>query len=146
MLLLETEPSWGNIPILLDGVFRIVHLLNSFRFLFLFFSEGFFCWLMKLWFEQLEAMKHGYSKNGAVSVPDTFWVLVLLGYSCMRTPGVPKFFKKTKSFSFIFSIRYVTKIDESSESGRNMNFKCNYIDIHFFYLLFWILICNLKTI
>ena len=86
-------------------------------------------------------MKHGYSKNGAVSVPDTFWVLVLLGHFCMRTPGVPKFFKKKKSLSFIFSFGYVTKIEKSSE---NMNFKCNYIDVHFFYLLFWILICNLK--
>jgi hypothetical protein len=89
-------------------------------------------------------MKHRYSKNGAVPVPDTFWVLVLLGYFCMRTPGVPKFFKKKKSFSFIFSFGYVTKIDKSRESSGNMNFKCNYIDVHFFYLLFWILICNLK--
>ena len=65
----------------------------------------------------------------------------------MRTPGVPKFFnQKKKSFSFIFSFRYVTKIDESSESGEKMNFKYNYMDVHFFYLLFWILICNLKTI
>ena len=31
-----------------------------------------------------------------------------------------------------------------SESSGNMNFKCNYMDVHFFYLLFWILICNLK--
>ena len=91
-------------------------------------------------------MKHGYSKNGIVLVPDTFWVLVLLGYFRMRTLGVPKFFKKKKkkSFSFIFSFGYVTKIDKSNESSENMNFKCNYMDIHFFYLLFWILICNLK--
>jgi hypothetical protein len=88
------------------------------------------------------AMKHGYSKNGVVSVPDTFWVLVLLGYFCMRTQAYPK--KKKKSFSFIFSFEYVTKIDKSSESSGNMNFKCNYIDVHFFYLLFWILICNLN--
>ena len=65
----------------------------------------------------------------------------------MRTPGIPKFFKKKKNhFLSFFSIRYVTKIDESSESGGNMNFKCNYMNVHFFYLLFWILICNLKTI
>ena len=88
-------------------------------------------------------MKHGYSKNGAVSVPDTF--CVLLGYFCIRTPGVPKFFKKEKSLSFIFSFGYVTKIEKSSESSENMNFKCNYIDVHFFYLLFWILICNLTN-
>ena len=82
-------------------------------------------------------MKHGYSKIGAVPVSDTFWVLVLLGYFCMRTLGVPKFFnKKKKSFSFIFSFGYVTKIDKSSESSGNMNFKCNFMDIHFFYLLF----------
>ena len=53
----------------------------------------------------------------------------------------PNFSKKKKSFSFIFSFGYVTKIDKSS---RNINFKCNYMDIHFFYLFFWILICNLK--
>ena len=94
----------------------------------------------------LEAMKHEYSKNRAVPVSDIFWVLVLLGYFCMCTPGVPKFFNKKKSFSFIFSFGYVTKIDKSSESGGNMNFRYNYMDIYFFYLLFWILICNLKTI
>ena len=66
-------------------------------------------------------MKHGYSKNSAVPVPDTFWILALFGYLCMRTPSVPKFFKKKKkSFSFIFSIRYVTKIDKSNESDGNM--------------------------
>ena len=69
-------------------------------------------------------MKHGYSKNGAVPVPDTFWVLVLLGYFCMRTPVVPKFFKKKKIVFFhFFSFGYVTKIDKSSESGGNMNFR-----------------------
>ena len=51
---------------------------------------------------------------------------------------------KKKSFYFIFSFGYVTKIDKSSESSGNMNFKCNYIDVYFFYLLFWIFICNLK--
>ena len=60
----------------------------------------------------------------------------------MRTPGEPKFLLKKKSFSF----GYVIKIDKSGESGENMNFRCNYMDVHFFYLLFWILICNLKTI
>ena len=65
----------------------------------------------------------------------------------MHTLGVPKFFKKKKkSFSFIFSFGYVTKIDKSNESSGNINFKCNYMDVHFFYLLFWILIYNLKTI
>ena len=92
-------------------------------------------------------MKHGYSKNGAVPIPDTFWVLVLLGYFCMRTPGVPKFFnKKKKSFYFIFSFGYFIKKDKSSENGGYMNFRSNYMDVHFFYLLFWILIYNLKTI
>ena len=61
----------------------------------------------------------------------------------MRTLGVPKFFNKKKLFYFIFSFGYVTKIDKSNESSGNMNFKCNYMDVHF-YLLFWILICNLK--
>ena len=86
---------------------------------------------------------------------------VLQKWSCIRTgyflgtctlgvllhayPGVPKIFnQKKKSFYFIFSFEYVTKIDKSSESSGNMNFKCNYIDVYFFYLLFWILICNLK--
>ena len=83
-------------------------------------------------------MKHGYSKNGAIPVLDTFWVLVLLGYFCMCTPAVPKFFKKKKkkSFSFIFSFGNVTKIDKSNESGGNMNFRYNYMDVNFFYLLF----------
>jgi hypothetical protein len=91
-------------------------------------------------------MKHGYSKNEALPVPDTFWVLVFLGYFCMRTPGISKFFKKKKKNHFLsfFSFGYDTKIDKSSESSRNMNFKCNYMNIHFFYLLFWFLICNLK--
>ena len=47
------------------------------------------------------AMKHGYSKIGAVPVPDTFWVLVVLGYFCIHTPGVPKFFKKKKKNHFL---------------------------------------------
>ena len=54
-------------------------------------------------------------------------------------------FQKKKSFFFIFSFGYVTKIDKSSESSEKMNFKCNYMDVHFFYLFFWILICNLKN-
>ena len=92
-------------------------------------------------------MKHKYSKNGAVPVPDIFWVLVPLGYCCLCTLGIPKNFqKKKKSFSFIFSFGYITKIDKSSESGGNMNFRCNYMDVHFFSLLFWTLVCNLKTI
>ena len=64
-------------------------------------------------------MKHGYSKNGAVSVPDTFWVLVLWGTSvCMRTPSVPKFFKKKKNhFLSFFSFGYVTKINKSNKSS-----------------------------
>ena len=52
-------------------------------------------------------MKHGYSKNGAVAVLDTFWVFILLGYFCMRTTSVPKFFKKKKKiifFQFFFWI------------------------------------------
>ena len=89
-------------------------------------------------------MKHEYFKNRAVPVPDIFWVFVLVGYFCMRTLDVPKFFKKKNLFSFIFSFGYVTKINKSSESSGNMNFKCNYMNVHFFYLLFWILICNLK--
>ena len=68
-------------------------------------------------------MKHEYSKNGAVSVPDTFWVLVLLGYFCMRNPGVPKFFKKFIYFFSFFSFGFVTKVDKSSENSRNMNFR-----------------------
>jgi hypothetical protein len=94
----------------------------------------------------LTAMKHGYLKNGAVLVPDTFWVLVLLGYFYMPTPGVPKFFNKKNHFLSFFSFVYVTNIDKSSESGGNMNFRYNYMDVHFFYLLIWTLICNLKTI
>ena len=70
------------------------------------------------------AMKHGYSKNGVVPVPDTFWILILLGYFYMHISGIPKIFKKKKSFSFIFfSFGYVTKIDKNSESGGNMNFR-----------------------
>ena len=89
-------------------------------------------------------MKHGYLKNGAVPIPDTSWVLVSLRYYCLRTPGVPKKFQqqkkkqKNKKFSFIFSFGYVTKIDKNSEGGKNMNFRCNYVDLHFFHLLFWI--------
>ena len=44
--------------------------------------------------------------------------------------------KKKKSFSFIFSFGYVTKIDKNNESDGDMNFKCNYMNVHFFYLLF----------
>ena len=69
-------------------------------------------------------MKHGYSKNGVVSVPDTFWVLAFLRYFCMRTPGVPKFFKIFFFFFFsFFSFGFVTKVDKSSENSRNMNFR-----------------------
>ena len=89
-------------------------------------------------------MKHGYSTNGAIPVPDAFLVFVLLRYFYIRTPGIPKFLLKKINKSLSFG--YVTKIDKSSESGENMNFRYNYMDVHFFYLLFWILICNLKTI
>jgi hypothetical protein len=61
-------------------------------------------------------MNHNYSKNGAISILAIFWVLVPL--------GVPKI----------------------SGSDENMNFKCKYMVVHFFYLLFWTLICNFKTI
>ena len=53
-------------------------------------------------------------------------------------------FSKKNHFLLFFSFRYVTKIDKSSKNSRNMNFKCKYMDIHFFYLFFWILIYNLK--
>ena len=54
------------------------------------------------------------------------------------------FHKKKNHFLSFFSFGYVTKIDKNNENSGNMNFKCNYMDVHFFYLLFWILICNLK--
>jgi hypothetical protein len=97
-------------------------------------------------------MKYGFLKNGVVPIPNTSWVLISLGYYCLRTSGVPKKFqqqkkkKKKKTFSFIFSFGYVTKIDKNSKGGGNMNFRCDYMDVHFFHLLFWILICNLKII
>ncbi len=37
---------------------------------------------------------------------------------------------------FIFSFKYVTKIIKNNKSGENINFRCNYMDVHFFYLLF----------
>ena len=84
------------------------------------------------------------------------WSRSCIGYFLgIHTPGVllhayhkrtQIFQKKKKSFSFNFSFGYVTKIDKSNESRGNMNFRCNYIDVHLFYLLFWVLICNLKTI
>jgi hypothetical protein len=43
-------------------------------------------------------MKHGYGNLGAVPVPGTAEVRVQPGYRCMRTPGVPHFFKKKKKF------------------------------------------------
>jgi hypothetical protein len=64
----------------------------------------------------------------------------------MHTLGVSKIFQTKNHFLSFFSFGYVTKIDKSSESGGNMNFKCNYIDVYLFYLLFWILVCNLKII
>ena len=104
------------------------------------------------------------SKFGAYSCIDTYeaWILqkwsqlwttdspkiesyqyqILFGYSypwgiaARVTQAYPKFFKKPKSFSFIFYFGYITKIDKRSKSSGNMNFKCNYIDVHFFYLLF----------
>ena len=42
-------------------------------------------------------MKYGYFKNGAGPVSNTFWVLVLLGYFCIRTSSIPKIFKKKKN-------------------------------------------------
>jgi hypothetical protein len=57
----------------------------------------------------LNTMKHGYSKNGAVPVLDTFWVLVLLGYFCMHTPDVPKFFKKKNHFLSFFLLDMLQK-------------------------------------
>ena len=72
---------------------------------------------------------------------------ILFGYSypwgiaARVTQAYPKFFKK----KILFSFGYDTKID-SSESNRNMNFRYNYMDVHLFYLLFWTLVCNLKTI
>jgi hypothetical protein len=60
--------------------------------------------------------KHEYSKNGAV----------LLGYFCMRTSSVSKFFKKKKkSFSFIFFFGYVTKIDKNNENSKNITLNVN---------------------
>ena len=41
----------------------------------------------------------------------------------MHTPGAPKFFKKKNSVLSFFSFAYVTKIDKSSESDGNMNFR-----------------------
>ena len=73
-----------------------------------------------------------------------FGYLYSWGTSACVPQAYPNFSKKKKSFSFIFSFGYVTKIDKSNESSGNMNFKCNFMDVHFFYLLFWILICNLK--
>jgi hypothetical protein len=83
-------------------------------------------------------MKHGYSKNRAIIVSGTFWVLIPLGYCCLRTLGVPKKFKqkKKKSFSVIFSFGYITKIDKSNEGGGNINFRYNYMHVHFFHLFF----------
>ena len=77
-------------------------------------------------------MKHGYSKHGVISVSDTFWVLVLLGYCYQRILGVPK----KKIIFFHFFLLDDKKIDKSIESGGNINFRCNYMDVHFFYLLF----------
>ncbi len=92
-------------------------------------------------------IKHRSLKNGAVSVSDIFWILVSLGDCCFRIQGVSKIFqKKKKKISFIFSFGYITKIDKSNESDGNTNFMCNYMDVHFFYLFFWTLVCNLKTI
>jgi hypothetical protein len=51
--------------------------------------------------------------------------------------------KKFLYLLFFFSFGYVIKI---SKSGGDMNFRYNYIGVHFFYLLFWSLVCNLKTI
>ena len=65
-------------------------------------------------------MKHGYSKNRAVTVPDTFWVLVLLGTSAYVPQAYPNFSKKKKN-NFHLD---VTKIDKSNESSGNMNFRC----------------------
>jgi hypothetical protein len=68
-------------------------------------------------------MKHGYSKNRAVPVLDTFLVLVLLGYFCQAYLKFSKKKKKKFSFIFFFFFEYVTKIDKSSESDGNINFR-----------------------
>jgi hypothetical protein len=99
-------------------------------------------------FFSLISMKHGYSTNGVIPVLSAFWVLVPLRYCCLCNPVYPKlnFFFLNNHFSFfffLFSFGYVTKIDKSSG---NINFRYNYMVLHFFYLLFWILVCNLKTI
>ena len=49
----------------------------------------------------LVTRKHWYGKMGAVLVPGTLWVRILLGYRCMRTPGVPVFGQKK-----IISVRF----------------------------------------
>jgi hypothetical protein len=81
----------------------------------------------------LHPMKHKYSKTGAVSVPSTtVWVPVPLGYCCLYTL-CPKNFKKKNHFLSFFLLD-VTKIDKSSGGSGNMNFRCNYMDVHFFHL------------
>ena len=82
-------------------------------------------------------MKHGYSKNGAVPILDTFEYLYSWDtFACAPQAYLNFSKKKRKSFSFIFSFGYVIKIDKSSKSSGKMNFKCNYMNVHFFYLLF----------
>ena len=63
-------------------------------------------------------------------------------------PAYPKRIKKKAKYHFLlfFSFEYITKMDKSSEGGGNMIFRYNYVNIHFFPLLFWISVCNLKTI
>ena len=74
-----------------------------------------------------------YEENGVVLVMDTFGN----SYSWNTSACVPKLFNKTKKIIFkIFFFRYVTKIDKNSKSDGNMNFRCNFINVHFFYLLF----------
>ena len=56
----------------------------------------------------------------------------------MSSGGVPKILKKKTFYliSFFFSFGYITKRDTTSESGENMNFIYNYMDVHFFHLHF----------
>ena len=69
---------------------------------------------------------------------------ILFGYLYSWRTQIKKKKKKNHFLSF-FSFRYVAKIDKISKSDGNMNIN-NYMDVHFFLLLFWILISNLKTI
>ena len=72
--------------------------------------------------------------------PYPYWILLgtrtlgVLLHAYPRRTQIKK--KKKKIIFFHFFFRYVIKIDKNSESGGNMNFRCNYMDVHLFYLLF----------